>query len=308
MGFRIVFAGTPEFAVPTLEALQKSHEVVGVLTQPARPKGRGRTIRPTPVAKVAQQCGLTLWTPTSLDDPATTAAVRALEPDFIVVAAYGLLFPEPWLHLPNHGVLNVHPSLLPRWRGASPIEYALLHGDRETGVSIQALVKRLDAGPVFLQVKTDIAPGEGQVSLEHRLSVLGAKALLTVLTDWFRIQPTPQEESGVTYAPKITARDARIDWSSPAAAIARQVRALQERPGAWTNLHNRRIKILDAHALPISDPANPGTLSVDQNGELRVTTGDGALVIDRLQTEGARPLHASEWLRGTHITSGMRFG
>ncbi|MHB1543193.1 MAG: methionyl-tRNA formyltransferase [Gammaproteobacteria bacterium] len=306
MRFRVVFAGTPDFAVPTFEALLKTHDVVGILTQPDRPKGRGQSKQPTPVARSARHTGFTPLTPVSLDDPDTTAAVRDLNPDFIVVAAYGLLFPETWLHLPNQGILNVHPSLLPRWRGASPIEYALLHGDSETGISIQALIKRLDAGPVLRQVRTAISERETKSSLETRLAVLGTEALLSVLSEWTQIKPAHQDESRATYAPKITPRDTRIRWSSSATAIERQIRALQEQPGAWTSLCDRRVKILDAHVLPIFQLAIPGTATFQGNSGLKVTTGHGTLAIDRLQSEGARPLPVQEWMRGMREVSGIR--
>jgi len=305
--FRVVFAGTPEFALPTFEALRKAHDVIAILTQPDRPKGRGQTKQPTPVARSARRAGFNVLTPTSLDDPDIIAALRELNPDFIVVAAYGLLFPETWLHLPNQCILNVHPSLLPRWRGASPIEYSLLTGDSETGISIQALVKRLDAGPVFLQMRTAIAKQESKSSLEARLAVLGGEALLAVLSEWTKIKPSQQDESRATYAPKITPQDTRIRWSSSAIAIERQIRALQEHPGAWTCLGDRRIKILGAHVLPIFDLAIPGAVtSLQATGDLRVATGHGTLAIDRLQSEGARPLTAREWLRGMHTISGIR--
>ena len=307
MGFRVVFAGTPDFAVPTLEALLKIHDVVGILTQPDRPKGRGRTKQPSPIARVASQAGISPMTPISLKDPSIAAAVRDLEPDFIVVAAYGLLFPEAWLQMPKHGILNVHPSLLPRWRGAAPLEYAILHGDAETGVSIQSLIKRLDSGPIFRQVRTVIAGRETKSSLEARLARLGAETLLDVLSEWPNIRPVSQDESLATYASKITSHDTRIRWSMSAIAIERQIRAFQDQPGAWTCLDDRRIKILEAHALQINACAVPGTASFRERRDLLVATGDGVLAIDLLQSEGARPLPAKEWMHGMHGAPGILF-
>ncbi len=308
MGFRIVFAGTPEFAVPTLQALLQAHDVVGVLTQPDRPKGRGQTQQPTPIARYARSSGLTPLMPISLNDPDAWAAVCALKPDFIVVAAYGLLFPETWFRLPTQCILNVHPSLLPRWRGASPIEYCLIQGDSETGISIQVLVKRLDAGPVLRQVVTVVDHHETKSTLETRLAALGAETLLGVLSEWNHLEPIPQDEGRATYAPKINRSDTRIHWTLSATVIERQVRALQEQPGAWTCLHDRRVKIFDACALPTFNLAIPGTGGLDgASGILKIATGYGTLAIDRLQSEGSRPLAAGDWIRGMHGISRIRF-
>ena len=307
MGFRVVFAGSPHFAIPALAGLAGAQELVGVLTQPDRPRGRGRIPQPTAVKAWALEHGVEAFTPASLTDRNVREAIRARQPDFLIVAAYGLLFPENWLALPALGVLNLHASLLPRWRGASPIEYSLLAGDQWSGVSIQKLVKRLDAGPVYHQRQISLSQGETQSSLYDRLSKLGAETLLDVLATWGRVGPTPQDERFTTLAPKINLRQAAISWNRPARVIERQVRAFESHPGAWALHDGRRITILEAQALDQYAMQLPGIFERGPEETIQVATSQGFLSVRRLRPEGSRDMAATQWLNGLRSARPFRF-
>ncbi len=307
VSFRIVFAGTPQFAVPTLAGLATTHKLVAILTQPDRPRGRGRSFQPTAVKSWALEHHIEVFTPTSLTDREVREAIRALQPDFLIVVAYGLLFPQTWLELPSIGVLNVHASLLPRWRGASPIEYSLLAGDPQSGVSIQQVVKQLDAGPVYRQNPVALHPHENQSSLYNRLSELGAQSVLDVLATWGRVEPTPQDERFVTFAPKINAAHAAISWNQPAPLIERQIRAFEAHPGAWTLHAGRRIKILEAQTLDLHAMQLPGTFVQGPEETIRVATSQGFLSVRRLKPEGSRDMTPAQWLNGLQSGQPFRF-
>jgi methionyl-tRNA formyltransferase len=258
---RIIFMGTPDFAVPTLDALvAQGHEIVAVYTQPPRPAGRGKAPRPTPVQARAEALGLEVRAPLSLRDEAEQEAFDALEADAAVVAAYGLILPLPVLHAPRLGCLNVHASLLPRWRGAAPIQRAILAGDAETGVTIMAMGKGLDTGPMLAKVTT---PVEGKTAgqLTDELAQSGAALMCTVLANIGAYPPVVQPEDGVTYAAKIDKAESRIDFAAGATQVERQVRAYNPAPGAWVSYKDERIRILAGTIEPLGGPA--GTILDD---------------------------------------------
>jgi methionyl-tRNA formyltransferase len=297
---RIIFMGTPDFAVPTLDALVAArHEIVAVYTQPPRPAGRGKADRPGAVALRAQALGLEVRWPASLRDPAEQAAFAALEADVAVVAAYGLILPRTILDAPKHGCLNVHGSLLPRWRGAAPVQRAILAGDAETGVCIMGMEAGLDTGPVRATGRTPIA-GKTAGDLTTELAAMGATLMVEVLGDLSGHPPVAQPKEGVTYAAKIDKAEARIDWSAPADAIERQVRAFTPMPGAWFEHSGERIKLLGASIA--SGSGAPGMVLDDA---LLIATGEGAIRATLVQRAGKGAMTAGELLRGFAIPAGM---
>ena len=310
---RIVFAGTPEFAVPPLAALVDSrHEVVGVLTQPDRPAGRGRRVEAGAVKGFALTKGLPVAQPTTLRTPEGRAALEAWRPDLMVVVAYGLILPPEALAIPRLGCLNIHASLLPRWRGAAPIQRALLAGDAETGVAIMQMDAGLDTGPVLLERRLVIGEDEDSAGLHAALAALGADALLEAIDgiESGALRPRPQPTAGVTYAAKIVKAEARIDWREEAAAIARRVRAFRPWPIAETQFHGEQLRIHRARALPDAtdaDAAAPGTVLGLQEDMLVVACGSGRLGILELQRAGRRSMGACEFAQGLPVT-GEVFG
>ncbi|RMF95135.1 MAG: methionyl-tRNA formyltransferase [Gammaproteobacteria bacterium] len=304
-GPRIVFAGSPAFAVPSLRALAAgSVPPCAVLTQPDRPAGRGRQPRPSAVKQAAESLGLPLLQPERLD-AAAEAALRALAPDLMVVVAYGLLLPPSILSLPRRGCVNLHASLLPRWRGASPVQAAILAGDAETGVSLMQMDAGLDSGPVYAAKRVAIGPEETAGELAERLAALAAELLLEQLDGLLsgRLEARPQPVEGVSHAPKIRKSDARIDWSQPAELIARQVRAYNPWPVAETLLDGQRLRIWQARPAGGADAgAVPGQVLAVDAGELRVQTGAGALQLLRLQLPGRKPVTAAEFVRARRLT------
>jgi methionyl-tRNA formyltransferase len=293
---RVAFLGTPEFAVPALDAIAKAgHEIVCVYSQPPRPAGRGHKLVASPVQHWAEANNLEVRTPASLKDAAVRDAFRNLNLDVAVVAAYGLILPRAILEAPTYGCLNIHASLLPRWRGAAPIERAILAGDSETGVTIMQMEAGLDTGPMLLTERVAIGPRTNAASLTHELSVLGAKAIVRALAEIERLQPQIQPEEGVTYAAKLTREEGRIDWARSAVELDRQVRALNPRPGVWFEADGERVKLLRATIVPGPAGAPPGTLLDD---ELTVACGDGALRLTELQRAGKAAQPASEFRRG----------
>ena len=305
---RLVFAGTPAFAVPALEALVAAgHTIVSVYTQPDRPAGRGRHLQPTEVAQCAAALGLPVRKPEKLT-PDEMSALRELAPDVLVVVAYGLILPPAVLALPRLGCFNVHASLLPRWRGAAPIQRAILAGDRESGITIMRMDAGLDTGPVLLRESLPIAPAATAGELHDALAPLGARLMVRTLDELARGQAreTPQPAEGVTYAKKISKDEARLDWSLPAVELERRVRGYNPAPVAWTEFDNERVRIFRARAEPEVPAAQPGTvLAADAHG-IRVATGSGVLVITELQWPGGRPLSAQQAVAG-HSLNGGRF-
>ena len=311
---RIVYFGTPRFAVPTLDRLLGAFDVVAVVTQPDRPFGRGQKTNPGPVKATAVSRDVPVLQPARLGEKEFLEALGQLRPDLGVVAAYGKILPDTVLSLPRLGFVNVHASILPRWRGASPIHRAVMAGDSVTGVSIMRVVRELDAGGVFAVVTRPIGPDETSEEVEADLARTGADLLVSVVSDLERGSAceTPQSEQGVTYAPRLTRDEGAIDWTSPAAAIHNQVRGLQPWPHAFTSLGGVRVIVLQS-ALPGTVgvgplQARPGEV-VSAGHEIHVVAGDErTLSLRRLQLEGRRPVSAREFSSGLRLHPGARFG
>jgi methionyl-tRNA formyltransferase len=312
---RIAFMGTPAFAVPTLEALVAAgHEVVAVYSQPPRPAGRGKVLRPSPVQQRSEALGIEVRTPLSLKDPQARAAFEALDLDVAVVAAYGLILPRPILEAPRRGCLNVHASILPRWRGAAPIQRAILAGDRTTGVTIMKMEEGLDTGPMMASMGTPIGrktAGE----LTEELARLGAEWMVEVLDRWERIGPRPQREEQATYAPKVRKEETRLDFNLTATEVERRVRAFNPAPGAWFEAGGERIRLLAAEVLPgegwgpaapDSGPRPPPGSVIDD--KLTIACGEGAIVPTLVQRSGRAPMSGPELLRGFPIPPGTKLG
>ena len=299
---RIAFMGTPDFAVPTLEALiAAGHEVAAVYSQPPRPAGRGKAPRPSPVQRAAEAAGIAVRTPLSLKDADEQAAFAALGLDAAVVAAYGLILPKPILDAPRLGCLNVHASLLPRWRGAAPIQRAILAGDPLTGITIMQMDEGLDTGPMLAMMGTPIArKTAGELSAE--LARLGAEWMVEVLARWAAVGPRPQPEEEATYAAKIRKAEARLDFARPAIEVERQVRAFNPAPGAWFEAGGERIKLLAAE--PVEASGAPGEVLPDLG--LTIACGEHALAAVLVQRAGRAPMSGPELLRGFPIPPGTR--
>ena len=296
---RIVFAGTPDFAVPSLRAAAQRNEVVAVYTQPDRPAGRGRELTPSPVKREALLRGIEVVQPENFKSAVSKAALRALQPDLMIVDAYGLILPQSILDIPTHGGWNVHASLLPRWRGAAPIQRAIEAGDGETGVCLMQMEKGLDTGPVLLSQRIAIGAHETGGQLHDRLAELGAQTLadgLGLLRAGMRPVPQPQPAVGVTYAHKLDKAEARLDWSQPADVLARRVRAFNPWPIAEAELAGERVRIHDAIALPLAHAAAPGSLLLAGREGIDIACGEGALRIRVLQREGGKPITAADWV------------
>ncbi|MBA4350472.1 MAG: methionyl-tRNA formyltransferase [Rhodobacter sp.] len=289
---KIVFMGTPDFSVPILNALAAQHDILAVYTQPPRPAGRGKELRPTPVHAAAERLGLPVRHPTSLKSPEEQAVFAALGADVAVVVAYGLILPQAILDAPRHGCLNIHASLLPRWRGAAPIHRAIMAGDSETGICIMQMEAGLDTGPVLLRQSTPIGAEDTTQDLHDRLSQMGASLILNTLAALPALTPEPQPDDGVTYASKIDKLEARIDWTRPATDIDRQVRGLSPFPGAWCMAGGERIKLLRSRLTP--GTGQPGQVL---HG-LTIACGSGAVDITLAQREGKKPQSPTDFLRG----------
>jgi len=298
---RLAFMGTPDFAVPTLDALlEAGHDVAAVYTQPPRPAGRGKALLPSPVQRRAEAAGLEVRTPTTLRDAEAQAAFAALDLDVAIVAAYGLILPEPILNAPRHGCLNVHASLLPRWRGAAPIQRAILAGDERTGVCIMQMEKGLDTGPVYLHGETDI-DGKTAGELTDELAAMGGALMAEALVNFDRLRPDPQPEEGVTYAAKIDKAETRLDFSRRSIDVERQVRAFNPSPGAWFEHQGERIRILAA--LPVPGQAPPGTVT---DNALTIACGRGAILPLLVQRAGRAAMTPDELLRGFPMPEGTQ--
>ena len=301
---RIVFMGTPDFAVPTLDALvQAGHEVIAAYTQPPRPGGRrGRELVPSPVQLRAQALGIPVRSPVRLRGADEQAAFAALGADVGVVAAYGLILPPAVLDAPALGCLNVHGSLLPRWRGAAPVQRAIMAGDEETGVCIMAMEAGLDTGPVLLDGRVRI-DGKTAGELTVELARMGAALMVETLATLDARVAVPQSDAGVTYAAKIDKAEARIDWARPAVEIERLVRAMNPAPGAWFEVAGERVKVLAAEVLPFTFPGGEG-MTVDAG--LTIACGEGALRPTLVQRAGGKPMSTAELLRGLIIPTGTQ--
>ena len=299
MSLRIVFAGTPAFAVPSLRAAASRNEVVAVYTQPDRPAGRGRALTPSPVKLEAIKRGIPVLQPESLKSQLAREALAALQPDLMIVVAYGLILPQKILDIPRHGCWNVHASLLPRWRGAAPIQRAIEAGDSETGICLMQMEKGLDTGPVLLPSPLPIGESETAGQLHDRLAELGAQVLadgLGLLRAGMRPVPQPQPETGVTYAHKLEKGEAKLDWSQPAQQLANKIRAFNPWPMAEAELAGERIRIHAAVAMPLAHGQPPGRVLFAGRDGIDVACGQGALRIRVLQREGGKAITAADYL------------
>ncbi|SDZ28377.1 methionyl-tRNA formyltransferase [Lysobacter sp. yr284] len=306
---RIVFAGTPEFAVPALRAAAQYNEVVAVYTQPDRPAGRGREMALSPVKREALLRGIPVLQPENFKPAISRKALRALEPDLMVVVAYGLILPQSVLDIPVHGCWNLHASLLPRWRGAAPIQRAIEAGDEETGVCLMRMEKGLDTGPVLIANDTEIGANETGGQLHDRLADIGAQVLrdgLGLLRVGLVPQPYTQPEQGVTYAHKLDKAEARLDWNRPATELANKVRAFNPWPMADALLAGERVRVHGAVALPLAHGAEPGTVLLAGRDGIDVACGDGALRIRVLQREGGKAITAADYLNGRRDLAAVR--
>ncbi len=307
---KIVYAGTPEFAVPALEALLASaHTVIAVYTQPDRPAGRGRKLQASPVKQCALAHAIPVYQPDSLKTPDSQQQLAALQPDLMVVAAYGLLLPTAVLALPHHGCLNIHASLLPRWRGAAPIQRAILAGDRETGITIMQMDVGLDTGAMLLKKTCPIHADDNAQTLHDRLAPLGAQALLETLTqlEAGTMHAEPQDDAQACYAKKLLKNEALLDWQDDAELLSRQVRAFNPWPVAQTLYQEAALRIFAAQELPETGNAAPGTVLRAQREGVDVAAGKGVLRITQLQLPGGRVMSAADFIHA-HALPGVRLG
>ncbi|MFQ5993495.1 MAG: methionyl-tRNA formyltransferase [Acidiferrobacterales bacterium] len=310
----IVFAGTPAFALPSLRALSSTptHRLRGVYTQPDRPAGRGRHPKPSAVKQLAMELGVIVYQPARLTDDAT-AELRTIAPDVLVVAAYGLILPTAVLELPRYGCINLHASLLPRWRGAAPIPRAIEAGDCVTGVTIMQIDKGMDTGAILSQREEPITDDDTAKSLRDRLAVVGATLLCETLDriEHREITPTPQDGAAACYAHKLRKEEATLDWTASASELQRKVRAFDPWPVAQTRFHGRLLRIWQAS---VADPpmdqqqAEAGTVLAAGASGIQVTTGDGVLILRRLQLEGGKPMTIDAFLHGHPVRPGDAFG
>ena len=320
---RILFWGTPEFSLPSLGALLgEGHDVVGVVTQPDRPRGRGQSTTPSPVKQFAEAEGLPVLQPERAREADFLDVVRKLEPELSVVVAYGQILSQEALALPAQGSINVHASLLPRLRGAAPINWAIMRGHDATGVTIMRVVEELDAGPMLMQVREPILPDETATDLTVRLSELGAEALIETLAlfEFGEVEETPQDDNAATYAPSLDRKDAHVDWTAPALDVANQIRGLDAVPGAWTRWEDSELKvyrprIADPEEIDASDPAvgdgtRPGMVLRAEPSQpdagLLVRCGDGAVWVREVKPAGKRRMPTVDWLRGRGAAVGDR--
>lgn len=308
----IAFAGTPAFAVPTLRAVvAHGHTITAVLSQPSRPAGRGRQPRASAVREAALELGLPVYEPERIDS-GTISLLAGLRPELLVVVAYGLILPAALLAIPTHGAINVHASLLPRWRGAAPIARAIEAGDVLTGISIMQIVPKLDSGPILAQASTPIEESDTAGTLERRLAELGARLLVQTLGGLTAgtLEPRPQDETATCYAAKIRKEEALLDWSRPAVELFRRVRAFSPRPVAHTRLRGQRLRVWESACVqtpPTTAPAAPGTVLLTRRDGIDVQTGDGVLALTRVQLEGGKIMTAAEFLNGHRLRAGEHF-
>ncbi len=304
---RVIFAGTPPFAAAALEALAAAgHDIALVLTQPDRPAGRGMKLTPSAVKQAALARGLTLYQPASLKTPESQAELRTTNADVMVVAAYGLILPQAVLDLPRFGCLNIHASLLPRWRGAAPIQRAILAGDAETGITIMQMDAGLDTGAILAKTVVPIRADDTAASLHDRLAATGATAIVDALARYPSLVAQPQDDAQATYAAKLDKQEAQLDWSQPAEALARAVRAYNPAPGAWTLLDGMPLKIWSARVCAGEGPA--GTVLRAEGEQLLIACGSGALALQEIQPAGSRRMSAAAFLAGRALPPGTCLG
>jgi methionyl-tRNA formyltransferase len=306
----IVFMGTPATAAATLEQLlQGQDRIVGVVTQPDRPTGRGQKSAPSPVRSVAETHGIPVVAPEKIRAPEFQGTLGNWRPEIIVVVAYGRILPKTILELAPRGCLNVHYSLLPKYRGAAPAAWTIINGEAKAGVTTMRLVEKMDAGPVYLQESIAVAPDETSGSLQTKLTPIGSRLLLETLRQLKEggLQPREQDESAVTFAPMLKKEDGRIDWNQSSLVIERRVRGLNPWPGAYTHIGNKLLKIHRAKVLPGDSKRNPGEVIRADAGGLWIATGAGIIGLDEVQLENKRRLPGAEFIKGARITTGDRF-
>jgi methionyl-tRNA formyltransferase len=308
---RLIFLGTPAFAVPSLRRLvEGGYEVVGVVTQPDRPAGRGRRLRKPPVMQVAEEMGLPAIQPVTIQDPEVVGTLRHLRPEVAVVVAFGQILPQAVLEIPSQGCLNVHASLLPKYRGPAPIPWALIRGETVTGVTIMEVVEAVDAGPILLQRKTPITAEDNAGTLHDHLAVLGAEALVETLRalEHGEVTRTPQDEAEATYAPKLPPHLGCLEWSRSAGDLWNLVRGLAPQPGAYTFFRGLLIRVLAAQPLPGPGRHTPGSIvGFRKRAGIEVAAGGGTLLLTTLQPEGKRVMTAEEFARGYRAEVGSAF-
>ncbi|MFD6173470.1 methionyl-tRNA formyltransferase [Streptomyces coeruleorubidus] len=308
---KLVFAGTPEVAVPALDALLASerHEVAAVVTRPDAPAGRGRRLVASPVAERAEEAGIEVLKPAKPKDPEFLERLREIGPDCCPVVAYGALLPRVALDVPAHGWVNLHFSLLPAWRGAAPVQHAIMAGDEITGASTFLIEEGLDSGPVYGTVTEEIRPTDTSGDLLTRLAFAGA-GLLAATMDGIEdgtLKAVPQPAEGVSLAPKVNVEDARIDWAAPALRVDRMVRGCTPAPGAWTTFRGERLKLIQVSPVPDRTDLTPGQISAAKNN-VYVGTGSYAVELAWVQAQGKKPMRAADWARGVRIAEGERLG
>jgi methionyl-tRNA formyltransferase len=302
--------GTPQFAVPALRALAEEPYMITVVTQPDRPAGRGGKLTPPPIKQVAQELGFPLLQPESLKDPDARTQIANLNPALIVLVAYGEYVPPALLDLPRHGSINLHPSLLPRWRGSTPIQSAILAGDEKTGVTIIKMDRGFDTGPILAQRSVSVNPDESYSQLASRLAQLGAELLAETIPPWLRgeITPQPQDNAQATLTQTLKREDGLIDWTRPAEELARRVRALQPWPSTYTYWDGRLLKVLRARAVASQGEGGPGEVSRTPDSNLLVNSGEGALHLLEVQLESKPPIEARALLNGYPQIVGATLG
>ncbi len=307
---RIAFFGTPAFAVPTLDALiNRGENICAVVTQPDRPVGRGQRVSQSPVHVHAAEAGLAVLQPEKVRSPDFINSMKALDPDVAVVVAYGQIIPRSLLDIPRHGFLNVHASLLPAYRGAAPINWALINGEPETGVTIMQLDEGMDTGDMLLKESVPVSPKDTALTLHDRLAELGARLMAQAL-DMLRegaLTPVPQNDAEASYAPLLKKQDGRIDWTADAAQIHNRIRGMTPWPGCFTFLRGKRVKIHNAEPLQNVSPEPPGQILKAGPDSVLVTAGSGCLAIYELQLEGKKQMAAAEFVRGNRVVPGESF-
>ena len=310
MALRIVFMGTPDFAATAFAAVhgfaqENGHEIIAAYARPPAKQGRGMKLVNAPVHQAAEAAGLEVFTPSSLKDEAALQAFRALKPDLAIVVAYGMILPQAFLDVPRLGCWNIHASLLPRWRGAAPIQRAIMAGDEETGVAIMQMQAGLDTGPVLLEKRLPIADDDTAASLHDRLAQLGAEAIVAALTHAEELTPTLQAADGITYAEKIDKAEAKLDFTKNAVDLDRHIRGLSPFPGAWFEADGSRIKVLAARPLEASGPAGTVAAADVGNGAV-IYCGHGALELIRVQKAGKPAMAADAFMRGRGLAAGQK--
>jgi methionyl-tRNA formyltransferase len=306
---RIVFMGTPQFAVPSLESLLQSDDsVVGVVTQPDKPKGRGQSMAASPIKQAAEKAGVPILQPLKMKDPAFLDALRAWQPDLIAVTAFGRILPPVILDLPPQGCVNVHGSLLPKYRGAAPIQWAVMNGEHETGITTMLMDAGMDTGAILLQERVPIDPEDTAGSLSDKLAKVGGPLLVETIRRWKAgtVTPQPQDNSGATMAPLLQKDMGQIDWKAPATEIANRVRGFSPWPGAFTHADQERWTIWKAHALPDTATAEPGTAVAVTKEAIHIATGRGLLAITELQPANSRRMTVQHYLAGHRLVPGFR--